>query len=174
MIDLPKLVTNIDEMTILLCDTDYMFSAMQLCNVPSDQCSFYYSDDIVKKMQAKDFQLLVKRFQNLLNQRMVQRKHYDIKDYFKFVEYKLKFPKYICKFVTDFDNEIIYKIKGFLRDFVSFDQLQDKLMGVSLFISYRKIVDYVNYGAEVVKIVDNNVTKVRLKYGHNIFDGVDG
>jgi len=124
-------------------------------------------------MQVKDFQLLVKRFQNLLNQRMVQRKHYDIKDYFKFVDYKLKFPKYVCKFVTDFDNEIIYKIKGFLRDFVSFDQLQDLLMGVSLFISYRKIVDYINYGVEVVKIVDNKVTKVRLKYGYNIFDGID-
>jgi len=174
MLDLPKLVQNVDEMTILLCDTDYMFSAMQLCNVPDNMYQNYYSSEIGKKMQRKDFQLLVKRFQNLLNQRMVQRKHYDIKDYFKFVEYKLKFPKYVCKFVTDFDNEIIYKIKGFLRDFVSFDQLQDLLMGVSLFISYRKIVDYINYGVEVVKIVDNKVTKVRLKHGHNIFDGVDG
>jgi len=120
MIDLPKLVTNIDEMTVLLCDTDYMFSAMQLCNVPDDQCGIYYSKDIVKKMQIKDFQLLVKRFQNLLNQRMIQRKHYDIKDYFRFVDYKLKFPKYVCRFVTDFDDEIIKKNKGIFERFCYF------------------------------------------------------
>jgi len=174
MIDLPKLVTNIDEMTVLLCDTDYMFSAMQLCNVPDDQCCIYYSNDIAKKMQIKDFQLLVKRFQNLLNQRMIQRKHYDIKDYFRFVDYKLKFPKYVCRFVTDFDDEIIIQIKGFLRDFVTFDRLQELLMEVALFISYRKLVDYINYGVEVVRIVDNKVTKVRLKYNYSICDGKNG
>jgi len=53
MIDLPKLVTNIDEMTVLLCDTDYMFSAMQLCNVPDDQCCIYYSNDIAKKCKLR-------------------------------------------------------------------------------------------------------------------------
>jgi len=164
MLDLPKLVQNVDEMTVLLCDTDYMFSAMQLCNVPDNMYQNYYSSEIGKKMQMKDFQLLVKRFQNLLNQRLLQRKRYDIKDYFKYVDYMIKNPKYICEFVVDFDDDVMKIIKGFLNDFVTFEQIQDYLMFVKKFISYRRIVDYVNYGLDIVKIVENKVTKVRLKY----------
>jgi len=164
MLDLPKLVQNVDEMTVLLCDTDYMFSAMQLCNVPDNMYQNYYSSEIAKKMQMKDFQLLVKRFQNLLNQRLLQRKRYDIKDYFKYVDYMIKNPKYICEFVVDFDDDVMKLIKGFLNDFVTFEQIQDHLMFVKKFISYRRIVDYVNYGLDIVKIVENKVTKVRLKY----------
>jgi len=115
-------------------------------------------------MQMKDFQLLVKRFQNLLNQRLLQRKRYDIKDYFKYVDYMIKNPKYICEFVVDFDDDVMKLIKGFLNDFVTFEQIQDYLMFVKKFISYRRIVDYVNYGLDIVKIVENKVTKVRLKY----------
>jgi len=164
MLDLPKLVQNVDEMTVLLCDTDYMFSAMQLCNVPDNMYQNYYSSEIGKKMQMKDFQLLVKRFQNLLNQRLLQRKRYDIKDYFKYVDYMIKNPKYVCEFVVDFDDDVMKIIKGFLNDFVTFEQIQDYLMFVKKFISYRRIVDYVNYGLDIVKIVENKVTKVRLKY----------
>jgi len=61
-----------------------------------------------------------------------------------------------------------------LRDFVTFDRLQELLMEVALFISYRKLVDYINYGVEVVRIVDNKVTKVRLKNNYSVIDEKNG
>jgi len=54
MLDLPKLVQNVDEMTVLLCGTDYMFSAMQLCNVPDNMYQNYYSSEIAKKKNANE------------------------------------------------------------------------------------------------------------------------